>query len=546
MSEPLRAMSPAPEGGELQVMGREIVRAFLLALRSLRSHGPQNQITVAAVKGLVKAFNRGVLRGGDAELRVVEEFVYFGPERLRLPRSDRLLISAVVEELAWRGVGSISLSIAVTEHQVAALLDAFQRHHRGGEACLPRLCAELLAGGSPFRLSPGGTLNAGRARDGDPPAVIPALAAAAGNAPGAAESSPPRVEVSKTGQDPQRATRGSSAALGETARRAEDRNDASAAGRSRDRCRQAFLTAMAVHRAYYRGAQAGEPLPIRHVKRTVQSLVDVVLEAEPVILGLTALRAHDTYAFFHSVNVCILSVGLGKRLGLDRDRLVDLGLAALLHDLGKAAMPAGILTKEDKLTPAELAQIQTHPHLGVRELLRFGGLNPQLYPAMVGCFEHHLNYDGSGSGYPRTEEPYRPHLFGRIVAIADCFDALSSKRAYRKQAQPHDRTLAYLLSQSGTKFDPVLLKLFINLIGVYPIGSIVRLRSGRVGVVVSSPPEPSRCHRPRVRLLDPQTHEPRSEFVDLDREEEEGARRDAVLWILDTDRARTDLRRVFL
>jgi HD-GYP domain-containing protein (c-di-GMP phosphodiesterase class II) len=247
-----------------------------------------------------------------------------------------------------------------------------------------------------------------------------------------------------------------------------------------------------------------------------------------------------------TVNVCVLSVGLGKRLGLDRAQLVDLGIAALLHDLGKAVVPAGILGKAGALTSEELAHIHRHPHLGVRELLRFGGLNQQLYPAMVGCFEHHMSCDGKGRGYPRIAKPYRPHLFGRIVAIADCFDALSAKRVYRKHAQPHDETLAYLLSMAGTKFDPVLVKLFVNLVGVYPVGSVVRLRSGRTGVVVSSPQTPGRRHRPLVRLLDPRTHEPLSEQVDLSRKEGDAAEPEAITAILDAEQERIDLKRVFL
>jgi HD-GYP domain-containing protein (c-di-GMP phosphodiesterase class II) len=546
MSEPLRVTLPAPEDDELQAIGREIARTFLLALRTFRSHGAQNQVAVAAVKGLARALNQGVLRNGGSELRVVEDFIYFGSQRLRLPRSDERMVGIVVQELTRRGIGSISLSIATTEAQVTALLESLGRHHEGGEDCFHRLYAETRPAGSPFMLAQPKGLGAGGPRDQDAAAVVMFPEGGVGVGPGDADEETPMGKAGAGGNDQDQAKRGPRLPFRTTGMEMEDGFGAPAAHGLRDRCRSAFFTALAVHRAYYRGAQQGEPLPLRHAKRTVQSLVEVVLEGESAILGLTTLKAHDNFAFFHSVNVCVLSVGLGKRLGLDRAQLVDLGIAALLHDLGKAVVPAGIFGKGDALTPEESAQIQRHPHLGVRELLRLGGLSQQLYPAMVGCFEHHMNCDGMGQGYPKLAEPYRPHLFGRIVAIADCFDALSAKRVYRKRAQSHDETLAYLLSLAGTKFDSVLVRLFVNLVGVYPVGSVVRLRSGRVGVVVSSPQAPGQCRRPLVRLLDPCTHEPLPEQVDLSREEGNAAEREAITAILDAEQERIDLKRVFL
>ncbi len=546
MSEPLRVTPMAPEGDELQAMGREIVRTFLLALRSFRSHGARNQVAVAATKSLVQALNQGVLCNGGSELRVVEDFIYFGPRRLRLPRSDERMVGIVVQEFARRGIGSISLCMAATEAQVTTLLESRERHHEGGEDCIHILYGETPQAGTPFMLAQPEALGAGSSRDQDAAAVVLFPARAVGVGPGEAEKGTPRGGAGAEEIDQDQAKPSPRLPFGTAGNETGDDAGTPAARGSRDRCRNAFFTALTVHRAYYRGAQQGEPLPFRHAKRTVQSLVDAVLEGESAILGLTTLKAHDNYAFFHSVNVCVLSVGLGKRLGLDRSQLVDLGMAALLHDLGKAVVPIGVLGKAGALTPEELAHIQCHPHLGVRELLRFGGLNQQLYPAMVGCFEHHMSCDGTGQGYPKIAEPYRPHLFGRIVAIADCFDALSARRVYRKHAQPQDETLAYLLSLAGTKFDPVLVKLFVNLVGVYPVGSVVRLRSGRVGVVISSSRAPGRCDRPLVRLLDPRTHEPLPEQVDLSRQEGDAEGREAIEAILDAEQERIDLKRVFL
>ena len=120
---------------------------------------------------------------------------------------------------------------------------------------------------------------------------------------------------------------------------------------------------------------------------------------------------------------------------------------------------------------------------------------------MVASFEHHMNYNASKGGYPKVRNPYRPHVIGRIVAIADCFDAMTTKRIYVKKAMPRDKALSYMLSQAGSKFDPVLLRLFANMIGVYPVGTIVRLASGRLAVVIAPSEAPDQSHRPRVRPI---------------------------------------------
>jgi HD-GYP domain-containing protein (c-di-GMP phosphodiesterase class II) len=201
------------------------------------------------------------------------------------------------------------------------------------------------------------------------------------------------------------------------------------------------------------------------------------------------------------VNVSIYAIALGKRLGLTRNQLSELGTGALLHDLGKVKISLDVLHKDSSLTPQERALIEKHPVAGAKELIRTAGLSGLALRALIGCFEHHMKFDGSDGGYPRLRAPYQPHLVGRLVSIVDCFDAMTTKRVYRTHAMSRDKALSYMMSQSGSKFDPLLMRVFANMLGVYPIGTAVRLRSGRMAVVVSVSDDPAVCDRPVVRPI---------------------------------------------
>jgi HD-GYP domain-containing protein (c-di-GMP phosphodiesterase class II) len=143
--------------------------------------------------------------------------------------------------------------------------------------------------------------------------------------------------------------------------------------------------------------------------------------------------------------------------------------------------------------------VRRHPVFGVRELLRLKGVDALTARIMQGAFEHHLNLDGSG--YPRVAYPRGVSLSGRIVAIADCYDALTSSRVYRRIADPPEVTLRYILERSGTLYDPVLAKLFANALGLYPVGTLCQLSSGEFAVVMRSNPDPEWWEHPTVRVI---------------------------------------------
>jgi HD-GYP domain-containing protein (c-di-GMP phosphodiesterase class II) len=222
------------------------------------------------------------------------------------------------------------------------------------------------------------------------------------------------------------------------------------------------------------------------------------MEDEPVILGLSTIRDYDDYTFTHSINVAILSMCLGQRIGLSRKSLHRLGLCGLFHDLGKLDIPIEIINQPRKLTQSEFEEIKKHSIYSVTQIIKLQTARDLKAKILLPPFEHHMKYDLSG--YPKTKLKKPVSLFGRIITITDVFDAITSHRIYRNSAFSPDQALNRMLGGAGTDFDPILLKIFINMIGVYPIGSLLELDTGELGLVMDSG-EKTDGARPMVLLL---------------------------------------------
>ena len=238
-----------------------------------------------------------------------------------------------------------------------------------------------------------------------------------------------------------------------------------------------------------------------------------MLAAETNLIGLTTIRCHDEYTYNHSVNVCILSLAIGQRIGLSKQKLCELGMAALFHDIGKSEIPLAILNKSTEFSREEWEIMQQHPLLGVKKLMKLKGLDALSARIITGAFEHHLYCDFSG--YPRL--PYkRLSLFGRIISIADCYDGVTSSRVYSRVPHAPDKALRFMMSRAGKIYDPILMKLFINCIGIYPIGTLLLLDSQELCVVMENNPDPEKWNQPRVKIIaDAMGKEMNGEMVDL-------------------------------
>ncbi len=238
---------------------------------------------------------------------------------------------------------------------------------------------------------------------------------------------------------------------------------------------------------------------IQQTKRVIQSMIDILMEDESILLGLGTIRDYDDYTFTHSVNVAILSMCLGKRLGLSRALIEQVGLCGLFHDLGKVDVPVKLITKAARLTSEEFEQVKQHPMHSIRQIMRLSADHEMKAKCLLPPFEHHLGVDLSG--YPQTGRKEPLSLLGRILSVADHYDALTSNRAYRPRPFSPDMALQLMVQVSGSKLDPIVLKVFIDMIGVFPIGSFLLFDTGEFGLV-AEPPEHSAQGRPVVILLE--------------------------------------------
>lgn len=249
------------------------------------------------------------------------------------------------------------------------------------------------------------------------------------------------------------------------------------------------------------GKAAGsiEPGMVRRVRHVTQAIVDEILRDPAAVMSLTTIKDLDDYLILHSTNVAVLATLLGRRLGLNKARLGELCLAGFLHDAGKLGVDPDVLQKPGSLDAEEWKEIRRHPLLAAYSLLGKQRLTASNMRAVVVAFEHHLNYDFSG--YPSTEMKDSISLFGSIVSIADRFDALTTARVYRKVNLTPCEAIVHVVEKSGTHFDPVLVKLFVEVMGLYPPGTVVVISGGEAGVVCAAPEVGQPLERPRVRVI---------------------------------------------
>ena len=266
----------------------------------------------------------------------------------------------------------------------------------------------------------------------------------------------------------------------------------------REAAKRTYQRSVSVAKELFSGARMGRSGQVKEIKHALQGIVDQVLKNEVSLVGLTTLRDYDDYTFIHSVNVCIFSVAVGRRLGLSRPQLFDLGLAAMLHDFGMSRVPVGILDKEERLTDEEQRQMAAHTWLGalsIFQLRDYGGIP---FRAMIAAYEHHMKADLTG--YPQNLRPRRLSVFSKIIAVADAYNAALSTRAHAIGKSP-DVVLGEMWENPSLGFDPVLVKALINLLGIYPVGTCVILDTLELALVHAANPDATQLHRPMVRII---------------------------------------------
>ncbi|SJZ45138.1 HD-GYP domain-containing protein [Selenihalanaerobacter shriftii] len=222
----------------------------------------------------------------------------------------------------------------------------------------------------------------------------------------------------------------------------------------------------------------GTELNARKIKKTVNEIVDELTSKRHVIVHLNDIRAYDDYTFGHSVSVTALSILTGISLGYNKLELRDLGVGALLHDAGKIKIDESILLKPSKLTENEFEEVKQHPRIGYDLIKETDGIS---FPSAHIAYQHHEKYNGSG--YPRGLKGDDILEFAQIVAVADIYDAITTDRVYRK-ALPAHKALEVMHNLMQAQLNPDIAQMLFKNVAVYPIGSVVELNTGELGIVV--------------------------------------------------------------
>lgn len=428
---------PGGDEGLVRQAGRTLLVAIHGAQRALKLYPLENAAVQRAVDELLAASQAMVRLEGVAEVRLSGDFIFINETRLRLGLDNFAAFSGFVGLMRGAGVGMLRVEDGVTRREWQAFLTALTALPADP---LPEERFELL-----------------RTRIQQADIVS--------------------IEVGEHGE------------------RDDDARDDDEA---LERAKRTYAHGVAVARDVVQGVRMGRAPNSRRLKRAVQLIVDQVLENELSITGLTTLRDFDEYTFTHSVNVCIFAVALGRRLGLDRLQLYDLGLAGLMHDIGKSRIDATVINKTAALDEQEWRRMQAHPWLGTLTLFRMREGEDLPYRAILAAHEHHMKIDLSG--YPRPVRPRRLGFFSRLVAVADGYDAATTRRSYQTLPYEPAEVLREMWTNPGRGYDPVLVKALINLLGIYPVGTAVILDTFEVAIVAGPGSDPEQLHRPVVRL----------------------------------------------
>lgn len=468
--------------GDLELLpGEELLAALHGLAQNARLHQENNILVRRCVERLLRVVGKLLEEADEISIQIAKGKFFIGQEKLVYRRGTALLVENMMKYMERRGLVGLRLYPAVLvapPGQIVAfarILNEALRQKNPMDWLVLRLEEAKLQWVALLQPEVGETA-VGRGREGRGRGAAWSAAPAGGGAVagevGAAKS---------TGGAEERET------VVEVA-----------GGRSP---RRLYAYALEAMREVADKISGNQRAGIRNAVRIVQNMVEeVTLQEQPLLLAMSTVRVYDDYTFSHSVNVAILSMFLGKKIGVGKETLECLGICGLFHDLGKVLIPAEVFGKEGRLSADELAEIRKHSLNSTRLIMRLRASAKRKAAIIIPPLEHHMGFDLSG--YPDIGWRKPISLCGRILTICDHFDALTSPRVYRERAYSPDQALGLMLGMSGKIFDPLLLKVFVNILGVYPIGTLLELDNGDIALVSRSPETPV-MSRPWVLILYP-------------------------------------------
>ena len=464
--------SAGPRDERFKDIGLQLITRLSSTVRIGRTYQTENQVFRQQLEGLLQILLPLLEESGEAVLVALEEDLYLNGVRIPVKAGNFRFHKAALEEFRLREIAGLRIIRGLHEAELTTFMRLFLQPEVYGGAELLGAC---LAQGVDH--------------------VIPAIHASTESPEGGFEydASAP-WEGDGFSNDPYVSGSGGTS-------RGWGGGDGGAGGPGgnapRGAARKNYSQALQGARSLLATTTLQEGLELRHGKRVVQPLVDGAFADEPVVVGLSSLTHRDEYTYAHAVNVCLVAVTMGKLLDMDRRALSDLGVAALLHDVGKSEVADQIINPLESFTPAERAAAERHPLEGAKLIARSTTLNQTTLRCMRVALEHHMLPDGSG--YPAATGRWPQSVMSRLVAVADCYVSLLGHRSERGQNTTPYEALGMLLGPMRRRFDPAMLWALVNSVGYYPPGQLVLLDDGAIAEVVA--PNGADLARPHVRTV---------------------------------------------
>ena len=467
----------------LKANGESLVIHLFAASKTLRLYDLKNRAAQRALADVMTPLRTLLEREGRVVIRSSNEFLLLNEYRITVESQHYGPFEYWVGEMKKRGVEAIEFGAATGGEEVAAFLLEFFKVEAGEDAC-----AELE-----HRLQAAGVDAITVTRYVERETVL--------------------AEVHRTVTDVR-----------------QDSN-------------RVYFRTVALMGNVLRTAEETHVLQVRKAKRLTQQMVDIIQTDESMLLGLASIRDFDAYTFAHCVNVCVLSMLIGDRMRLDKADVARLGLTALMHDIGKTYIPATILNSTGKLTEREWELMKYHTFFGVKELSRVNALREAI-DSMFVSIQHHAQFNGNG--YPQRPGGWKLRLFSRIVTVADYYDAMTAYRVYQKEPITPDKALQYIVQNAGNIFDPFIAKVFVQAMGLFPVGTIVELDRGEIAVVTRQNADNRLLHRPVVEVLHTDAGAMTREIVDLSERDPSGGYNRTIKRALHESQVDVDKRLCFL
>ena len=467
-----REEPPGPGDQRCKEAGLQIINRLASSLRIGRTYQSENQVFRGQVAGLLTTVQPLLATDGEAVLVALQEDLYLNGVRIPVKAGNFRFHQAVLEEFKQRSIAGLQFKQGLEEAELHTFFRLFLQPdvYHGVElitACLAQGVDHVVPAIHASTDAPDGGFDYDAPSDwGDEPAPGPGSYGGFGSGYGG----------------------GSGGSGG---------SDAGPGNAPRGAARKNYAQALSGARSLLATTTLQDGLELRHGKRVVQPLVDGAFADEPVVVGLSSLTHRDEYTYAHAVNVCLVAVTMGKLLDMDRRALADLGVASLLHDVGKDAVNDLIQHPFESFTAEEKAAAERHPLEGAKLIVRSTTLNQTTLRCMRVALEHHMLPDGSG--YPAATGRWPQSVMSRVVAVADCYVSLLGHRSERGARTTPYQALGMMLGPLRKRFDPAMLWALVNAVGFYPPGQLVELDDGAIAEVMA--PNGTDLARPHVRVV---------------------------------------------